>query len=546
MSAMTCGRGTPILVGVLIGLAGALFAEAPASAHAVLTGTNPAAGVILRNAPASVTLAFSEPVRAIPGKIQIIGPYGRRADHVPTFARSMVTIPLFSGLPNGTYFVSYRVLSEDSHPVSGGFTFSVGAPSAVTEAPIAQTTDPVVGVLLPVAEYLGYAGLVLLVGPVFVLLVLWPPRLSRRQPISLARLGIGLIGLSTVLSLTLQAPYATGSPVSRVTGRDIRDVVISPFGLAMVVRLAALGVAVLVLRQISRRERLGAGARSLSAALAAIVLGTWSIAGHPVASPLPPVSVLTDFAHLAAMAIWLGGLVMLLVFLLPRADETELQAILPRWSRWAAVAVGVLVGAGSVQAFIEIRTLTALIDTRYGQLVLLKIGLLGAVLLVAAYSRRLVQRRVATGRPRALRRSVSVELGITAVVLVAASVLVQTTPGRNAAVDSQVSSKVYASTLTTGLYTLQIQIDPVRVGSNYLHLYAYTAEGFPQRILEWRATAALPKAGVERIDIPVMAIQDHHAFGEMTVPAAGDWQIRLTLRTSETDQESVTTTVAVK
>ena len=109
--------------------------------------------------------------------------------------------------------------------------------------------------------------------------------------------------------------------------------------------------------------------------LGVVALGTWPLAGHPAASPVPAVSVVVDAVHLASMAVWLGGLVMLVGFLLRQADERELGAILPIWSRWAALAVAALVLAGVVQALIEVGTLSALVSTTYGRLILVKVGL---------------------------------------------------------------------------------------------------------------------------------------------------------------------------
>jgi len=542
---MRLGRGTAALVGALLGLTGSLMFVTPASAHAVLTGTTPAAGVTLPTAPATVTLTFSEAVRAVPGKIRVIAPDGSRADRdTPTIAGGVVTIPLRSGTPNGTYLVSYRVISADSHPVSGGFSYSVGAPSATPDLPEEGGTDPVVGVLLPVGKYLGYAGLVLLVGPVLVLLALWPQRLSRREPARLAWLGVGLVGLSTLLALLLQAPYTTGSSLAGIAGSDLGDVIGSPFGTAMLVRLAALAAAALLLRPVLRGDSSVAD-RGLLAILAVVGLATWPISSHPSASPVPLVSVLADAAHLASMAVWLGGLVMLLFFLLRQANETELEAILPIWARWAALAVVVLLIAGSLQALIEIGTPRALIDTTYGRLVLAKIGLFAGVLAVAAYSRKLVRQRIGAQRPGSVRKAVSAELAITAVVLAVTTVLVQTTPGRTAEANSQVSGSGYASTLDSNLYSLQVQIDPAKVGPNSIHLYAYTKDGQPQPVAEWKATAALPSAGVEPIDIPLLKILDYHSIGELALTVPGDWEFRFTLRTSEIDQATVIATVPV-
>src|SRR5262249_62277244 len=99
--------------------------------------------------------------------------------------------------------------------------------------------------------------------------------------------------------------------------------------------------------------------RALLAILSIVALATWPVAGHPGASPIPGVTVVADIAHLAAVSVWLGGLVMLAGFLLRLADEGELEAILPVWSRWAAQAVTVLVLAGTAQTLVEIGSIRA-------------------------------------------------------------------------------------------------------------------------------------------------------------------------------------------
>ncbi|RQX21052.1 copper resistance protein CopC, partial [Micromonospora chalcea] len=263
--------------------------------------------------------------------------------------------------------------------------------------------------------------------------------------------------------------------------------------------------------------------------------------------PAPAVSVVVDAVHLGAMAVWLGGLVMLAVFLLRRADERELDAILPIWSRWAALAVAALLLAGTVQGLIEVASLQALIDTTYGQLLLAKIALFALVIGVAAYSRALVRRRVAAGRPGSMRRAVVAELVITAVVLGVSATLVQTTPARTAVADAPGASPGYFSTtLSSPIYSLQVELDPAETGNNSMHLYAYTPDNRPQPVQEWKVTAALPSAGIEPITVPLLPLSDNHATGEVNLPARGDWQLRITVRTSDIDQATVTATVPIK
>jgi copper transport protein len=292
----------------------------------------------------------------------------------------------------------------------------------------------------------------------------------------------------------------------------------------------------------------GTADRALLAILAVVGLATWPLSGHPAASPVPSVSVVVDTIHLAGMAVWLGGLVMLVGFLLRQADRRELGAILPVWSRWAALAVTGLFLAGTVQALIEIGTPSALVGTTYGRVVIAKIVLFGAVIGVAAYSRRQVRARTAAARPWSLRRAVSVELGVAAVVLALSATLVQTTPARTAEATSGTPANqgYFTTNLSSPLGSVQVEIDPAGVGNNSVHLYAYTTDNKPQRVQEWRATAALPSANIEPLSIPLLPFTDNHASGEINLPTAGDWQVRVTVRTTEIDQATVTATVPIK
>ena len=539
----------------LVGLALCAFAvlagpAAPASAHAVLASSAPVADAVVPSAPGEVVLRFSEAVRLVPGKIRVIGPDGKRVDvGEPSVSGGTVTVTLRPGGPRGTYLVSYRVISADSHPVAGGYTYSVGAPSTApvdTEAGSADAeVDPFLKVAIPVAKYVGYAGLVFLVGPVLVLALLWPGRLSRRGPARLVWTGLGLVALSTVAGLLLQAPYTTGAALSDITGADLRQVFGSQFGTAHLIRLVVLAGAALLLVPLLRGSS-GTADRVLLLVLGVVAIGTWPMAGHPVGSPVPAVSVVVDSVHLASMAVWLGGLVMLIAFLLRQADDRELGAILPVWSRWAALAVAALVLAGTTQALIEVGTVGALFSTAYGRLILAKVGLFTVVIAAAAFSRRLVQRQVAAEQPGRLRRVVGVELAITAVVLALATVLVQTTPGRTAEATATAQTDLpFSATATSDIYSVQVDVDPAEVGRNDLHLFAYTPDGRPQPVVEWQARVALPAAGVEPIDVPLLKLTDNHATGQFTVPTAGDWELRLTLRLSEIDQATVSVTVPV-
>lgn len=562
-----------MLLGLLTLALGLLLGPAsPAQAHAVLVSSSPVPDVVLTSAPAEVVLTFSETVRQVPDKIRVLGPDGSRVDRgEPTFTGAVVNIPVDPTGPQGTYLVSYRVISADGHPVTGAYTYSVGVPSAPPVDAGDAGVDPAVSAALAVTRYLGYAGLLLLVGPVLVVSLLWPRRLDRRGPAKLVWTGTGLVAAATVAGLLLQVPYTAGGGPFAVTTDGISEVLGSTLGAAYLVRLGILAAAAILLPGLLRGPAQGESAQGesvrasgetgesveapsrpakgradqiLLAILGVAGLATWPLAGHPAASPVPAVSVVVDAVHLGAMAVWLGGLVMLVGFLLRRADQRELAAILPVWSRWAATAVSALLVAGVVQALIEVRSVGALFATGYGRLILAKVGLFAVVIAVAAFSRQLVRRWQTDERPHRLRRLIWTELAVTAVVLAVASVLVQTTPARTAAAQEQ-SAGYFTARLTSSLYQLQVEVDPAKSGVNSVHLYAYTPDNKPLPVVEWRATAALPEREVEPIEIPLLPLTENHATGEVSLPSPGEWQLRFTVRISDIDQATVTTTVPI-
>ncbi|HKE67166.1 MAG TPA: copper resistance protein CopC [Micromonosporaceae bacterium] len=396
-------RALALLVGVVAGLFGVFaFPAGAAQAHAALIRTVPAQGSIVLTAPSEIVITFSEVVQPVPSRITVISPEGKRIESgPPRVVGDDMHIPVRTDVPGGTYLVSYRVISADSHPVGGGFTYSVGAPSpGGAPTPInGGATDRVVAVGVSAMQFVGFVGLILLLGPTMVLIALWPRRLDRRQPIRLVYSGIGLVGFASVVGLYLQAPYESGGSLFSVTGADLSDVFDSHFGQAYLIRLALLVIIGFLLRPVLA-GRGGKAEHVLLAVLGAIGIGTWAYAGHAGGTDVAPLTVVADVAHLASVGIWLGGLVMLAAFLLRRANVRELGAILPVWSNWAMLAVTVLVLSGTSQALIEIGTIHALLYTTYGQLVIAKVLLLAVILAFAQGARLLVQRHA--GVPEAL------------------------------------------------------------------------------------------------------------------------------------------------
>ncbi|WP_431924532.1 copper resistance protein CopC [Micromonospora wenchangensis] len=538
-----------VLAGFLLALLSVPLTPAtPAAAHAALVATSPVRDAVIGSPPGEVVLVFSESVSPVIGRVQVLGPDGRRVTAgEPVADGATLRIPVrVPDRPLGTYLVSYRVISADSHPVAGSFAYSAGAPSATPPEPVSVDERPS-GAWTPAARYVGYLGLVLAIGPTLFGAVRWPRRHRRRAVTATGYVGLALVAVGTAGTWVAQAADMVGVPVGDLSRGDLTAVADSAVGPVLGARLALAGIAAGLLAAVAG-GRAGRGRRVALAVVGLAGLVTWPLAGHPVASPLPPVSILADVVHLAGMSVWLGGLLTLAVFLLPGTHRRVLGRVLPAWSRWATVAVGWLVASGVGQAAIELGRPGALLGTAYGRLLCAKAALLAAVLGVAAWQRGAVRAGRAADRPGRVARAAGVELAATAVVLALTAVLVQTPPGRTA--DTQAARATregVAQTLTSGTYTLQFDIYPVRVGvPNSLHAYVYTPQGQPLPVAQWTVSLALPAAGIEPMTVPVDTPEPHHGSAEISLPARGDWTIRFTVRTSDIDQATVTATVPVR
>ncbi|QDY11734.1 copper resistance protein CopC [Micromonospora sp. HM134] len=536
-------------MGFLLALLSVPLAPAtPAAAHAALVATSPVRDAVIGSPPGEVVLVFSESVSPVVGRVQVLGPDGRRVTAgEPVADGATLRIPVrVPDRPLGTYLVSYRVISADSHPVAGSFAYSAGAPSATPPEPVSVDERPSGG-WTPAARYVGYLGLVLAVGPTLFGAARWPRRRRRRAVTATGHVGLALVAVGTAGTWVAQAADMVGVPVGDLSRGDLTAVAGSDVGPVLGARLALAGIAAGLLTAVAG-GRAGRGRRAALAVVGLAGLLTWPLAGHPVASPLPPVSILADVVHLAGMSVWLGGLFTLAVFLLPGTHRRVLGRVLPAWSRWATVAVGWLVASGVGQAAIELGRPGALVGTAYGRLLCAKAALLAAVLGVAAWQRRMVRDGRAADRPGRVARAAGVELAATAVVLALTAVLVQTPPGRTADTEAaRATREGVAQTLTSGTYTLQFDIYPVRVGvPNSLHAYVYTPQGQPLPVAQWTVSLALPAAGIEPMTVPVDTPEPHHGSAEISLPARGDWTIRFTVRTSDIDQATVTATVPVR
>lgn len=131
-SARTHRRGPlAVLVTGLLALTVLLFTAGTASAHDVITGSDPADGSTVPTAPTQVSVTFDETPSPQGAALTVVGPDGAHHEQGAVAVRDKVVSVPVGALPQaGQYEIGYRVVSSDGHPVSGSVTFSLTMPSA--------------------------------------------------------------------------------------------------------------------------------------------------------------------------------------------------------------------------------------------------------------------------------------------------------------------------------------------------------------------------------------------------------------------------------
>ncbi|WP_407835798.1 copper resistance protein CopC [Streptomyces sp. DSM 116496] len=551
------------LVACLAGLGLSIAGASPAEAHAVLTSSTPARGAVIAEPPSRVQLVFSEGITLTSDSLRVLDPQGRRVDDARPRAEdgNAYAVGLRAELPNGTYTVAYQGVSADSHPIAGAFTFSVGAPSATSVSADAGTRNPdagVVGRAYAAGRFGAYGGVILLFGASCFLLWCWPEGQAHSHLRRALAVGWGMAFCSTLALLALRGAYTGTGRVEDVADLSrLVQVLRTKTGVLLGVR-AVLLIACAVL-WVRRATSSAVGSRpsgwllGWSALAAASLAGTWAGAEHASAGLQRLVAVPVDTVHLLAAGTWVGGLFVLTVALLRR---TEVPAdALARFSRVAFVSVCALVVTGLYQAWRQVGSPSALLETRFGLLLLAKLGAVAVLLCLGYVSHRWTRRftRTAPGSPGPplprLRRSVASEavLGLCVIALTAA--LTSTEPARSEASAAAAMSRVAGPVSVEvafdtggpkGSGSALVIIDPGLPGANGVHVTLTDPADMPLDVPAVEASLTSPSHGIGPLPIPLRRVSEGHwTVPDFQVPMPGDWELALTVRTSDIDQTTV-------
>jgi copper transport protein len=527
----------------------------PAAAHAELWSTSPSAGAVLSRSPDAVVLSFSEQVELRSDGIRLYDSRGDRLDlGRPGRAggdRSSVRVDL-PDLDEGAYVVTWRITSVDSHPINGAFTFRVGEDGAgasddlVRRLVAAEGGSVTVGAVYGVVRFLAFAALVVLIGASGFVLGLWPAGADHGQLRRLVGWAWAAALTTTVAAMAMQAVHSSGRPLPDVLRWSVvSEVLPTRFGRAWGIRALLLAAAPPLLLAAGRAP----SARAVRAAWlvwSAALLATPGSAGHPGTDARAAVSVAIDALHLAAVSLWLGGLVALLVVALAGDQLEDRVGAVERFSRWAPVAISTIAVTGSVAAWRQSGSLAALTDTTYGRLVVAKVVLFAAALVVATRARRWVRARLDGGpdapvRAESLRRTVALEVAFGAVILAVTALLVNTIPGRTALALPE-SAQIAGDGLVVNL-----TLDPAKAGRTDLHVYTLSDLGAIEEVDDVAVMLSLPDRDIRSLEVPVRrAGPGHFAAYGFDLPIPGRWRVDVFVTSSDSERQAVTAFLPVR
>lgn len=516
--------------------------QAPAAqAHASLVSTDPAEGAVLPEAPETITLTFNEPVTLGPDSTRL---YDAAGEEVASEGRSVdATVIVAPGddLTAGTFVLTYRVVSADGHPVAGSLSFSVGTPSDTVVAPnqVTVDSDPAVTTVHGLLQGVTYLALLCAAGlAVFLALLLPHERVladTRRRLLRLLRIAAALAVTGSLLLVPVGAVYQQGSGLSGLGTRAAWTGLQTLDGLPFLLVLVGLSVASTVLTE-HPPDHID---RLTVTAAAATALAALPMVGHTRSFGPTALVVASDVVHVAAGALWFGGLLGLALSLRALAKRERLAAAtLARFSTLAGGLLALVAGGGVLLGWRILGSWTGLFTTTYGVLLLTKSALVGLVAAVAGWNRYrlLPQVLTATGheaRVQAasrLRSAVRLEATGLAVVLLLTGFLVNQTPQEETA--GPLAPPPDTVSTTSDEVRVVAHLSPGTVGPNTVTVQVQDLAGEP---LEPYAnpTVAVSSTSVDLGSRPARNVDSGTYEARVVLPAPGRWQIRVSVRTDQ-------------
>jgi copper transport protein len=538
-----------ILVGVFA------LGTTAASAHATLESSSPSDGQSVLTSPSEIRITFSEAVTTISGGLSVLDADGKTVDvgNSEIVGGRTLVAPLSETLSDGTYVTTYRVLSADGHPVSGSLLFGVGEGALDRSAQPSSNGDRLWEIIGGISRFIMYLAALVAAGVAFFLAFIHDRAEDRWRIVPFVRIGSILALLSAIGIVMSQAALLTGKGAGAVTDSNVlRDVLNQNLGWSLallMIGLAAVHLSTDIPKKVMSQSL------ALSGGLAVTV--SFAVWGHATELSPKAISLAADAIHATAAALWLGGLVGLVMVLSLRTPETvrATAGIISRFSLmafWSVIALAIA-GLTLTMTGSDV-SLNSILTTTWGQLILAKIGLTLIVVLIAAWNRRTLlpslispteNTRELAVRWAALLRTIRAEAVLLVAVVALTAIVVNVPPARTAVV-AKADRVDITQRVDTG--NVQLSVDPAIVGPNTVAVRYTDETGQPINVANSMSIEfSQPSAGLEPItrQVPasepgVFVIQGN----ELSIP--GTWTITIAVRTGDFTEQRTSFEVPVR
>jgi copper transport protein len=517
-------------------LACLLLAPGLASAHAVLLGSKPEAKASVEASPQAIVLSFNENVG--PVFVKVLDATGTEvgAPGEVKLDGNDLRLPLGKALANGTYIVTYRVISADTHPVGGSFVFAVGEPLSSVAAPDASAPAARSAWWIAVAlnRFVHYASVLLALGSAIVLV--W-----MRLPEAVAGVAFRQGSISAVVAAVVYLLALAFGGAEMVSGGP--GAFVSPGAWAMAAKSTLLPSAVLgVPGALLLAWAMGSRRTGWSLwAGGALVLASFLLTGH-AATAAPVWLMATNVAvHLVCAAFWFASLAPLIAAA-RGTDRAGVVDVLGQFSSRAVWTVAALLLTGLVVSFVQVRSPAQLVASDYGVRLSVKIALFVVLLALAAVNKLRFTPAIVRGEPSGAARlagSMRAEYGLMlAIVLVAASLTVVTPPrallaqgaamGAIQGAAAAAAGAGFRTSVQQGGYTFDVEVTPAKPGENMIMVTFRDGAGKPVNMVSSKIELSLPAAAIENVEVEGQAMPPgmyHFMASQMIVP--GEWKMRI-------------------
>lgn len=420
--------------GLLVALGLAIFLADPALAHNEFVSSSPVDGANLESSPATWDVTFAKEVPLESASGEIVGPDGTitaLATPVHGASTSVISFTLPPGLI-GAYTARWRLVSVDGHVISGRVTFAVGGgvdlSGVLADGAVTDPGDPAPEPVRWALRLFGFVTLMALGGLLVSDLYIVEGVFAALRDRAVLKVIAGALVLVPLLQMLIFLGDVFGTSILGALSH-LADVFETTPGSMMFVRTVLGGVLCYQLMTVMR-GRPSMSEQRLVLAAAGLYAFAQAYTGHSRSRAWPILGIPADTVHLAAAAVWLGGLAVLVLLVAPLLDPKDLWLSFERYGRVAKLAVIALIVTGVIQTLRLHGGITTLFSQSHGRVLLLKLIVVAIMLRLGDMNRRRIAARMKDNpnlmekKLREVTKAASVEVATGGVVLAVTAALV--------------------------------------------------------------------------------------------------------------------------